>query len=88
MAGLSNYLAYALFGATISPTKVALTPPTEVYLALHTAAPDDTVRGNEASYGGYVRKQINNLSAADSDMGGGDIDLLVVFGMLTGHVPS
>lgn len=62
MAGMSKYLALALFNATLNPLRIPLTPPPELWLSLHTGAPGDASYGNEATYGAYARQAINSLT--------------------------
>lgn len=80
MAGLSKYLAFALFDASLNPVRASFAPPPGLYLALHTAAPSDSTYGNEATYGGYGRQAINSLTAAAGAEVSGNVDLLVTNG--------
>jgi hypothetical protein len=78
MAGLSKYLALALFDASLNPVRSALTPPSGLWLAMHTAAPSDSTYGNEATYGAYERQALNSLTAETmAEVAGGDVDVLV-----------
>lgn len=61
MAGLSKYLALALFNTTLNPLRVNMTPPPGLWLALHTAPPGDATYGREATYTGYARQSLNSL---------------------------
>lgn len=63
MAGMSKYLALALFNMSLNPVRAAYTPPEGLWLALHTAAPSDSTYGNEATYAGYARQALNSLTA-------------------------
>lgn len=81
MAGLSKYLALALFDSSLNPVRAAFTPPDGLFLALHTSAPSDATYGNEATYGGYARQALNSLTAQTaSETAGGDVDVLVTNG--------
>lgn len=53
MSEMSNYLENALINATLRNT--AYTSPTTVYVALHTADPQDDASGAEVSGGSYAR---------------------------------
>ena len=53
MAEMSNYLENALINATLRNT--SYTSPTTVYVALHTADPQDDASGAEVSGGSYAR---------------------------------
>jgi hypothetical protein len=53
MAEMSNYLENALIDATLRNT--SYTSPTTVYVALHTADPQDDASGAEVSGGSYAR---------------------------------
>ena len=53
MSEMSNYLENALINATLRNT--AYTSPTTVYVALHTADPQDDASGSEVSGGSYAR---------------------------------
>ena len=64
MAGLSKYLALAIFNMALNPIRAAFTPPDVIYLALHTAAPSDATYGNEVGYAGYARQLVSNLTAS------------------------
>ena len=63
MAGMSKYLALALFNMSLNPVRSSYTPPEGLWLALHTAPPSDSTYGNEATYAGYARQPINSLTA-------------------------
>jgi hypothetical protein len=76
MAGLSKYLALALFNATLNPLRVSLTPPPGLWLALHTAAPGDATYGHEATYASYARQPLNSL-ISDSGVENGQGEVLV-----------
>lgn len=76
MAGLSKYLALALFNATLNPLRVILTPPPGLWLALHTAAPGDATYGHEATYASYARQPLNSL-ISDSGVENGQGEVLV-----------
>lgn len=81
MAGLSKYLALALFNASLNPVRSAFAPPDGLYLALHTAAPSDAVYGNEATYGAYARQALNSLTAdVAAETAGGNVDVVVTNG--------
>jgi hypothetical protein len=70
MSGLSQYLALALFNATLNPSPTALTPPSGLWVGLHTAKPDDTTYGNEAGYSGYARIRVDSFTASVQAAGG------------------
>lgn len=63
MAGLSKYLALALFNMSLNPVRASYTPPDGLWLALHTAAPSDSIYGQEATYAGYARQALNSFTA-------------------------
>ena len=63
MAGMSKYLALALFNMSLNPVRAAYTPPDGLWLALHTAPPSDSTYGNEVTFAGYVRQPVNSLTA-------------------------
>lgn len=58
MAGFSKALAQSIFDATLAANRTTLTAKPGVYMSLHTASPDDTSGGNEATYSGYARVNI------------------------------
>jgi len=64
MAGFSKSLAQAIFDATLAPTRSSLSAKPGVYMSLHTAAPDDSSGGNEATYSGYARVNIASSMAS------------------------
>lgn len=81
MAGLSKYLALALFNMSLNPVRSAFSPPSGLYIGLHTAAPSDSTYGNEATYIGYLRQPVNSLTATtQTETVGGDADVLVTNG--------
>lgn len=81
MAGLSKYLALALFNATLNPLRTILTPPPGLWLALHTSATGDASYGHEATYGAYARQEINSLTSDSSvENGQGDVTITVTNG--------
>jgi hypothetical protein len=81
MAGLSKYLALALFNMSLNPVRAAYTPPSGLWLALHTAPPSDSTYGNEATFGGYARQPINSLTANPlTETVNGDVDIFVTNG--------
>ena len=93
MAGLSKYLALALFNATLNPIRTALTPPPELWLALHTDAPGDASYGKEATYGAYARQALNSMTSDSGvENGQGDVNVTaangapVIFPASTGPV--
>lgn len=89
MAGMSKYLALALFNMSLNPVRAAYNPPTGIWLALHTAAPSDSTYGTEATYAGYARQPINSLTAntlPESDTG--DVNVLVTNGSAVVFPPS
>lgn len=95
MAGLSRYLALALFNMSLNPVRAAFTPPAGLWLALHTAAPSDSSYGNEATFGAYARQPINSLTAVTApETPGGNVDIqitngsAIVFPASTGPVPQ
>ena len=78
MAGLSKYLALALFDSSLNPVRAAFTPPAGLWLALHTAPPSDATYGTEATYGAYARQALNSLTAdTEPETVGGDVDVVV-----------
>ena len=78
MAGMSKYLALALFGSSLNPVRSAFEPPAGLWLAMHTAPPSDSTYGNEATYGAYARQPLNSLTAETApETVGGDVDILV-----------
>lgn len=78
MAGLSKYLALALFGASLNPVRSAFTPPSGLWLSMHTAPPSDSTYGHEATYGSYARQALNSLTAETvAETVSGDVDILV-----------
>lgn len=80
MAGLSKYLALALFNNTLNPVRASFAPPEGLYLALHTAAPNDDTYGNEATYTAYARQAVNSLTATLQAGSGGNVDVVVTNG--------
>lgn len=81
MAGLSKYLALALFNMSLNPVRSSFTPPTSLYLGLHTAAPSDSTYGKEATYGSYARQALNSLTAEPgTETVAGDVDIVVTNG--------
>lgn len=81
MAGLSKYLALALFDASLNPVRNAFPLPASLYLALHTAAPSDDSYGNEATYSAYQRQALYSLTAtAMTGVGAGDVDVEITNG--------
>lgn len=81
MAGMSKYLALALFNATLNPLRTSLTPPPELWLALHTAPPGDATYGNEATYDAYVRQPLNSLTSnSGSEDAQGNISIYITNG--------
>lgn len=78
MAGMSKYLALAVFDMTLNPVKSSFTPPAGIWLALHTGAPSDSTYGNEASFTGYARRALNSLTAVpQAQDANGNVDILV-----------
>lgn len=93
MAGLSKYLALALFNATLNPIRTALTPPPALWLALHTDPPGDATYGKEATFGSYARQALNSMTSNSAiEDGQGDVDVVatngapVIFPASTGPV--
>jgi hypothetical protein len=81
MAGLSKYLAFALFNMSLNPVRASFTPPDGLWLALHTASPSDSTYGNEATFGAYERQPLNSLTATPLAEGAnGNVDVLVTNG--------
>lgn len=81
MAGLSKYLALALFNMALNPVRASFTPPAGLWLALHTAPPSDSTYGHEATFAGYARQPINSLTADPlPEAAGGDVDIFVTNG--------
>ena len=69
MAGFSKYLAKAIYDATLNGTRSNVTAATNVYIALHTAAPNDDTGGNETTYTNYARVNIGAGVFTVSDTG-------------------
>lgn len=88
MAGMSKYLALALFNMSLNPVRAAYTPPDGLYLALHTAAPSDSTYGNEATYAGYSRQPLNSLTATPLAEVAGNVDIQVTNGSAVVFSPS
>jgi len=63
MAEMSNYLENALINATLRNT--SYTSPTTVYVALHTADPQDDASGAEVSGGSYARTSVTFGAPSD-----------------------
>ena len=81
MAGLSKYLALALFNSSLNPVRAAFTPPAGLWLGLHTSAPSDSTYGTEATYGAYARQALNSLTAElAAETVDGDVDVIVTNG--------
>ena len=81
MAGMSKYLALALFNMSLNPVRASYTPPAGLWLALHTAAPSDSTYGSEATYAGYARQPINSLTANTlAETPTGDVNVSVTNG--------
>lgn len=81
MAGLSRYLALALFNMSLNPVRASYTPPDGLWIALHTSAPSDSFYGSEATYAGYARQPINSLTATTmAETANGDVDISVTNG--------
>jgi hypothetical protein len=81
MAGLSRYLALALFNMSLNPVRAPYAPPAGLWLALHTAAPSDSSYGFEATFGAYVRQEVNSLtSVTAAETAGGNVDIQVTNG--------
>ena len=81
MAGLSKYLALAIFNMSLNPVRAAYSPPPGLWIGLHYAAPSDSTYGNEATFGAYARQPINSLTAdVGSETAGGDVDVIVTNG--------
>ena len=66
MAGFSKSLAQSIFDATLASSRTALSGKPGVYMSLHTAAPDDTSGGNEATYSGYARVSIPGVMTSNA----------------------
>lgn len=64
MPGFSKALAQSIYNATLAPSRSNLTAKSGVWMSLHTAAPDDTSGGNEATYSGYARVNIGSLMSS------------------------
>lgn len=81
MAGLSKYLALALFNMSLNPVRASYAPPDGLWIALHTAAPSDSTYGNEATYAGYARQALNSLTATTlAETVTGDVNVEVTNG--------
>jgi len=61
MPGFSQNLSQAIFDATLAPSRTNLVAKSGVWMSLHTAAPDDSTGGNEATFSGYARVNIASL---------------------------
>lgn len=81
MAGLSKYLALALFNMSLNPVRSSFAPPDGLWISLHTAAPSDSTYGGEATYAGYARQPINSLTANTlTEDASGNADVLITNG--------
>lgn len=80
MAGLSKYLALALFNMSLNPVRASYTPPDGLWLALHTAPPDDSTYGYEATFGAYARQALNSLTSLPTPGSLGNVDIVVTNG--------
>ena len=81
MAGMSKYLALAVFNMSLNPVRAAFTPPAGLWLALHAGAPSDSTYGMEATFGAYARQPLNSLTAeSGSETSGGNVDVVVTNG--------
>lgn len=80
MAGMSKYLALALFNNTLNPVRASFAPPEGIYLALHTAAPSDDTYGHEATYGAYARQAVSSFTSELDPGANGDVDVVVTNG--------
>lgn len=67
MASLTNYAEDKLRDHLLGIT--AYTMPTDVYLALYTAAPDETGGGTECTGGSYARQVISTWTAGSTGSG-------------------
>lgn len=63
MGAFTNYLENKLLDHVLKNT--SYTPPTTVYVALHTADPTEAGNVGEISGGGYIRKAATFAAAAD-----------------------
>lgn len=92
MAGFSSYLAGKIYDATLNPSRVSLSAPSALYLALHTSAPDDASAGGETSYTGYARVVVSSAFTSATVVSGTERTLAVsnssqiAFGAKTGGV--
>lgn len=66
MPGFSKALAQSIFDATLASTRSSLGAKASVYMSLHTAAPDDTSGGNEATFSGYARVNVASLMTSST----------------------
>lgn len=82
MAGLSKYLALALFNMSLNPVRASYAPPGGLWIALHTSAPSDATYGSEATYAGYVRQTLNSLTAETGAEVAGNVDVVVKNGSI------
>jgi hypothetical protein len=64
MAGFSQYTQQKLLDHLLKTA--AFTQPTDIYVALYSAAPSDTGGGTELSGNGYARVQHNSWNAASA----------------------
>lgn len=89
MAGLSKYLALALFNMSLNPVRASYTPPDGLWIALHTSAPSDSTYGHEATFEGYARQPLNSLTANTlAETARGDVNIEVTNGSAIVFPPS
>ena len=67
MAGMSDFLENAIIDHILRRT--AYTQPNDVFVALFTAAPDDTGGGTEVTGGSYARVSLSTLLATGNFSG-------------------
>ena len=89
MAGMSKYLALAVYNMALNPVRSAYNPPAGLWLALHTDAPSDSSYGHEANFAGYQRQPLNSLTAVtQAEDFDGNVNLLVTNGSAVAFAPS
>ena len=82
MAGLSDYAENKILDHIVG--KTSFTMPTNVYVALFTAAPSDSGGGTEVSGGSYARKQTVGSDWAAASAGASSNAAVITFVTPTG----
>lgn len=80
MSGFSRALAVSVYNATLNGSgRTNLTAISDIYLALHTAEPNDNAAvASEAGYAGYARVDVGALFALTTDeVSGNEVTLVV-----------